>query len=135
MTSRPRRRRATITVVSPQQFRAVMAAGPRNSAVIAVPLSPDETWGAKADHPVGGSIGDRRVRGRLTEREGGWELTITPLWLRDTATAIGDDVTVSLAPEGPQRADLAETSPRPWTRIGRRVRSSTRWPSSTARPI
>jgi uncharacterized protein YdeI (YjbR/CyaY-like superfamily) len=35
-------------------------------------------------------------------------LTVGPIWLRDTGVAIGDDVTVELAPEGPQRGDLAD---------------------------
>jgi hypothetical protein len=91
-----------------QQFRAVIAAGLRGSAVIAVPFDPDRTWGAKADHPVGGTIEGRRVRGRLSPSGGGWVLTVTPLWLRDTGVTIGDDVTVELAPEGPQRGDLAD---------------------------
>ncbi|ADJ45537.1 hypothetical protein AMES_3713 [Amycolatopsis mediterranei S699] len=42
--------------MQPQQFRAVITAGPRKHAVIAVPFDPDEEWGAKADHPVGGTI-------------------------------------------------------------------------------
>jgi hypothetical protein len=92
----------------PQQFRAVVTADPRGRAVIAVPFDPDETWGAKADHPVGGTIGGKRVRGRLAPTGGGWALTVTPLWLRDTGVAIGDDVAVELAPEGPQRGDLAD---------------------------
>ena len=91
-----------------QRFHAVITVGPRGAGLIAVPFDPDAEWGAKGDHPVGGSIGDRRVRGRLTRRDGGWELTVTPLWLRDTATAVGDEVAVVLNPEGPQRADLAE---------------------------
>ena len=48
-----------------QRFRAVIAAGPRNSAVIVVPFGPDEAWGAKADHPVSGTIGGGRIRARL----------------------------------------------------------------------
>jgi len=91
-----------------QQFRAVIAAGLRGSAVIAVPFDPDRTWGAKADHPVGGTIEGRHVRGRLSPSGGGWVLTVTPMWLRDTGVTIGDDVTVELAPEGPQRGDLAD---------------------------
>jgi uncharacterized protein YdeI (YjbR/CyaY-like superfamily) len=35
-------------------------------------------------------------------------LTVTPTWLRDTGVTIGDEVTVELAPEGPQRGDLAD---------------------------
>jgi bacteriocin resistance YdeI/OmpD-like protein/uncharacterized protein DUF1905 len=100
--------RATITVVSSQQFRAIVTAGPRNHAVIAVPFAPDKVWGAKANHPVGGTIDGRRVRGRLTPTGNGWLLTVTPMWLRDTGVTIGTEVTVELAPEGPQREDLAE---------------------------
>ena len=92
----------------PQRFRAVIAVGPGSRAVIAVPFDPDERWGAKAEHPVGGTIGGRHVRGRLTPSGSGWALTVTPMWLRDTGAAIGDNVAVELAPEGPQRGDLAD---------------------------
>jgi hypothetical protein len=98
----------TIAVVSSQQFRAVIAAGPRDRAIIAVPFDPDRTWGAKADHPVGGTIEGRRVRGRLAPTGSGWSLTVTPMWLRDAGVTIGTEVTVELAPEGPQRGDLAD---------------------------
>jgi hypothetical protein len=91
-----------------QRFRAVITAGPRGRAVIAVPFDPDQTWGAKAEHPVGGMIDGRQVRGTLSPGTSGWALTVTPMWLRDTGAAIGDDVTIELAPEGPQRGDLAE---------------------------
>ena len=94
--------------MGPQRFRAVIAAVSGNRAVIVVPFDPDEMWGAKADHPVGGTIDGRRVRGRLAPGGSGWVLTVTPMWLRDTGAAIGDDVTVELAPEGPQRGDLAD---------------------------
>ena len=91
-----------------QRFHAVIAAGPDDRAVITMPFDPDEAWGAKANHPVGGTIGGRHVRGRLTPGGRGWVLTVTPMWLRDTGVAIGDDVIVELAPEGPQRGDLAD---------------------------
>jgi Bacteriocin-protection, YdeI or OmpD-Associated/Domain of unknown function (DUF1905) len=91
-----------------QRFRAVVAAGPGGRAVITVPFDPDDTWGVKAEHPVGGTIDGKHVRGRLSRADGAWALTMTPMWLRDTDTAIGDDVTVELAPEGPQRGDLAD---------------------------
>jgi hypothetical protein len=91
-----------------QRFRAVITAGPDGRAVIAVPFSPDEEWGAKAEHPVGGTIDGRRVRGRLSPGASGWALTVSPMWMRDTGVAIGDDVTVELEPEGPQRVDLAD---------------------------
>ena len=91
-----------------QRFRAVIAADPEGRAVIAVPFDADETWGAKADHPVGGTIDGRRIRGRLQPGGGGWVLPLGPRWQRDMGYAVGDDVAVELAPEGPQRGDLAD---------------------------
>jgi hypothetical protein len=91
-----------------QRFRAVITAGPRGRAVIEVPFNPDEAWGAKAEHPVGGTIDGCRVRGTLSPGTNGWALTLGPRWLRDMGFAIGGDVTVELAPEGPQRGDLAD---------------------------
>lgn len=40
-----------------QRLRAVIAADPEGRAVILVPFDPDETWGAKADHPVSRHFG------------------------------------------------------------------------------
>ena len=45
-----------------QRFSAIVAAGPRGSGVVVVPFDPDEVWGAKAAHPVGGTIDGRRFR-------------------------------------------------------------------------
>ena len=51
------------------RFRAAVAAGPGDSAIITMPFDPDEAWGAKANHPVGGTIGGCRVRARLVAVE------------------------------------------------------------------
>lgn len=75
--------------------------------MIAVPFDPDEVWGAKAEHPVGGTINGGQFRGTIALGSGGWALTLTPMWMRDADVTAGDDVTVELAPEGPQRGDLA----------------------------
>jgi Bacteriocin-protection, YdeI or OmpD-Associated/Domain of unknown function (DUF1905) len=89
-------------------YVSVIDAGPGDSAVIAMPFDPDEAWGAKADHPVGGSIDGRRIRARLVPPGRGWVLTLAPKRLHGMGVAIGDEVTVELAPEGPQRGDLAD---------------------------
>ena len=73
-----------------------------------MPFDPDMAWGAKADHPVGGTIDGRRIRARLMPGGTGWVLTLAPKRLLDLGIAIGDEVTVELAPEGPQRADQAD---------------------------
>jgi hypothetical protein len=90
-----------------QQFSSVVAAGPRGSGIIPVPFDPDESWGAKAEHPVGGTAAGRRLRGRVTRAGHQWVLTVQPLWMRDAGIVPGEEVTVELAPEGPQRDDLA----------------------------
>ena len=91
-----------------QRFGAHVVPGPGGRAVIAVPFDPDQAWGAKAKHPVGGTINDRPVRGTIAPGGGGWAFTVTPMWMRDAGVAVGDEVMVELAPEGPQRADLAD---------------------------
>ena len=91
-----------------QRFGAQVATDPRGRAVIAVPFDPDEAWGAKAEHPVGGTINGRPIRGTIAPDCDGWAFTVTPMWMRDARVLAGDDVVVELAPEGPQRSDLAD---------------------------
>jgi len=98
-----------------QQFRGHISADSAGRAVIAVPFDPDETWGAKAFHLVGGTIETvagtscgRRLRGRITPDGAQWVFTLNPMWAGDTGVAVGDEVIVELEPEGPQRGDLAD---------------------------
>ncbi len=93
--------------MSARRFSAHAAPGPRGRAVIAVPFDPDEAWGAKAEHPVGGTIDGKQVRGTVARDGSGWAFTLTPMWMRDAGVTAGTDVIVELAPEGPQRGDLA----------------------------
>jgi hypothetical protein len=94
--------------MSSQRFRAVIATGPGDSAVITMPFDPDQAWGAKANHPVGGTIDGCRIRARLWPADSGWVLTLAPKRLLSLGVGIGDEVTVVLTPEGPQRGDLAD---------------------------
>ena len=91
-----------------QRFGAHVGAGPRGRGVIAVPFDPDQVWGAKAAHPAGGMINGRHVRGTIAPAGGGWVFTVSPMWMRDAGVAAGDEVIIELAPEGPQRGDLAD---------------------------
>jgi bacteriocin resistance YdeI/OmpD-like protein/uncharacterized protein DUF1905 len=91
-----------------QRFRAVIATGPGDSAVITMPFDPDEVWGAKGNHPVRGTVDGHRIRARLLPADGGWVLTLAPKRLLGLGVAIGGEVTVELAPEGPQRGELAD---------------------------
>jgi hypothetical protein len=91
-----------------QRFGAVVVAGPGGSATIVVPFDPDELWGAKAEHHVNGTVDGRRVRVRLSPGGSGWAFSLGPARVLDLGIVAGDEVAVELAPEGPQRADLAE---------------------------
>jgi hypothetical protein len=91
-----------------QRFDGHVAADPDGRGVIAVPFDPDEVWGARAVHLVGGTINGRKVRGMIAPGAAGWAFTVPPMWMRDTGIAVGGDVVVELAPEGPQRVDLAD---------------------------
>ncbi len=64
--------------------------------------------GAKAEHHVNGTVNGWRVRVRLVPGDGGWAFTLSPARVRDLGLVIGEEASVELAPEGPQRADLAD---------------------------
>ena len=51
-----------------QRFRAQVAAGPRDTGVIALPFDPDEVWGGKTEHPVRGTVNGRRGRAPVAAR-------------------------------------------------------------------
>ena len=91
-----------------QRFGAIVAAGLGGRAIIVVPFDPDQVWGAKAEHHVNGTVGGRRVRVTLSPGGSGWAFTLSPARTRDMGIVAGHEVIVELAPEGPQRADLAE---------------------------
>jgi len=91
-----------------QRFSARVAAGPRGHGVVVVPFDPDREWGTRPGHRVGGTVNGSYVRGSITPDGRGWVFSLTPMWMRDTGVAPGQDVILELAPEGPQRDDLAE---------------------------
>jgi hypothetical protein len=91
-----------------QRFGAQVAAAPGGRAIVVVPFDPDEVWGAKAEHHVNGTVNGYRVRVRLAPGDGGWAFTLSPARVRDLGVVPGEEARVELAPEGPQRADLAD---------------------------
>jgi Bacteriocin-protection, YdeI or OmpD-Associated/Domain of unknown function (DUF1905) len=91
-----------------QRFRVQITADPRGHAVVAVPFDPDKAWGAKAVHHVAGTVNGCRVRVTLAPGDSGWAFTLNPSRMRGTGAEVGSEATVELAPEGPQRADLAD---------------------------
>ena len=87
-------------------FSAVVVAD-GSRVVIPVPIDPDEAWGPKPVHHVAGTVNGMDVRAEVEQIDDGWAIRMGPAWWRDRCVAAGDTVTVVLAPEGPQREDLA----------------------------
>jgi Bacteriocin-protection, YdeI or OmpD-Associated/Domain of unknown function (DUF1905) len=91
-----------------KQFVTRVAADAGGRALIAVPFDPDAEWGAKARHHVNGTVNDCRVRVTIAPGDSGWGFILNPSRIRDLGLAVGAEVSVELAPEGPQRDDLAD---------------------------
>ncbi|HUC24043.1 MAG TPA: YdeI/OmpD-associated family protein [Streptosporangiaceae bacterium] len=91
-----------------QRFSVRVLADSRGHAVIAIPFDPDEAWGAKAVHHVNGTVNGCRVRVTIAPGESGWAFTLNPSRMLGTGIEPGSDAIVELAPEGPQRSDLAD---------------------------
>jgi hypothetical protein len=96
-----------MSIMRSRRFDAHIAAGPGGRGVIEVPFDPRRGLECQSQAP--GQRHDQRpvVRGTIARGGSGWALAVTPMWLRDTGVAAGDDVIVELGPEGPQRSDLA----------------------------
>lgn len=89
--------------MQPRRFTATTEDGKRGRVAIPVPFDPDEAWGAKSVHHVAGTVAGCDVRGTVA----GGRIVLGPAWGRDRGIGPGQVVDVELAPEGPQRGDLA----------------------------
>ncbi|WP_406080153.1 organomercurial lyase [Micromonospora sp. NBC_00858] len=94
--------------VKGQQFTAMVAAATRGRVLIPIPFNPDTVWGTKPRHHIRGTVNNIGVRGVVEPDGHGFAFTLGPAWLRGCGLAVGDTVTVTIEPEGPQRDDLAE---------------------------
>ncbi len=74
---------------------------------VPVLFDPDRVWGTKPQHHVHGTVNGMGVRAVIERVGDGFGIVLGPAWRRDCGLAVGDHVTVLLAPEGPQRDDLA----------------------------
>lgn len=90
-----------------ESYTAVVTADRKGRVFVPVPFDPDETWGRKPQHHVAGTVDGKGVRAVIAEVGDGRAILLGPAWRRGCGIAPGDEVAVVLAPEGPQRADLA----------------------------
>ena len=94
--------------MSAQRFRGRVTEDQRGHGVITVPFDPDALWGTKAVHHVNGTVNDFRVRVTIAPSDSGWEFAFNPSRMGQLGITAGSEVSVELAPEGPQRDDLAD---------------------------
>jgi hypothetical protein len=90
-----------------QRFTSTVSVDRQGRTHLPVPFDPDTVWGAKPRHHVTGSVAGCGVRGVLDKADGGAVLILGPAWNRGGGPTDGATVEVVLAPEGPQRTDLA----------------------------
>ena len=89
-------------------YSTVVTTGDRNRVMVPVPFDPDDVWGRKPEHRVHGTVNGMNVRASIEGLSGGFGIVLGPAWRRDCGIGSGDVVDVVLAPEGPQRGDLAD---------------------------
>ena len=89
-----------------RRFTTVAEDAGRGRVRLRLPFDPDEVWGVKPRHHVGGTVDGCKVRG--TVDAGARELVLGAMWVKDATVDVGAKVRVVLEPEGPQRAELAD---------------------------
>jgi Bacteriocin-protection, YdeI or OmpD-Associated/Domain of unknown function (DUF1905) len=94
--------------VESQRFAVVIAAAGRGKLLVPVPFNPNQVWGAKQRHHIAGTVNDIRVRAVIEPAGDGFGFTLGRTSPSARGVAVGDEVTVEISPEGPQRDDLAE---------------------------
>jgi hypothetical protein len=94
-------------VATEQRFSTAVAVDRQGRTRVPVPFDPDEVWGAKPRHHVTGSIAGHGMRGVVDTADSGRVVVLGEAWGRGCGPGDGEVVEVVLAPEGPQRGDLA----------------------------
>jgi hypothetical protein len=90
----------------PRSYTATVTADGRR-VLVPVPFDPDQAWGHKREHHVNGTVNGMGMRAVIEPLGDGRGILLGPAWRRDCGIAPGDVVDVVLAPEGPQREQLA----------------------------
>jgi hypothetical protein len=91
-----------------RRFVVMLAAVGRGKLLVPVPFNPNKVWGAKQRHHIAGTVNGIRVRAVIEPAGDGFGFTLGPTSPAGCGVAVGDEVTVEIAPEGPQRDDLAD---------------------------
>ena len=66
-----------------QRYTTTLEALPKGKARVQVPFDPNEVWGVKHEHHIGGTIAEMAVRESVVNDGSGWCFSLGPAWLRD----------------------------------------------------
>ncbi|HZB40460.1 MAG TPA: YdeI/OmpD-associated family protein [Ilumatobacter sp.] len=91
-----------------RSYTTIVTTDARRRIMVPVPFDPDHVWGAKPVHRVHGTLNGMGVRAEIEPLDDGFGFVLGAAWRRDCGVSPGDRVEVVVAPEGPQRADLAD---------------------------
>lgn len=80
----------------------------RGGVVVEVPFDPAAVWGELDTHHVHGTLGRQPYRGELVEDGGRWRLELGPSWCRVPGFGPGDEVELTVAPEGPRTTSMGD---------------------------
>jgi hypothetical protein len=100
--------RARSVSMGTQRFTAIVAAAGRGKLLVPVPFDPDQVWGAKHRHHIAGTVNGIHVRAVIEPAGAGLGFTLGSTSPARFGVDVGDEVAVEIAPEGPQRDDLAD---------------------------
>src|SRR4029078_2743204 len=92
----------------PRSYTTAVTSDDRGRVIVPVPFDPDEGWGVKPRHHLHGKLNGMGVRPIVDRVGGGVGCVLGAAGRRDCGVSPGDAVEVVLAPEGPQREDLAD---------------------------
>jgi hypothetical protein len=89
-----------------QTFRTTIAKSGSRS-YITLPFNPNEVWGVKQRHYIGGTVNGCMIRGSLGSDGDQYFIPLGEAWRRDSGLVAGAEVEVTLFPEGPQAETIS----------------------------
>lgn len=82
-----------------------------SKTLLLLPFDPNKAWGQKSRHYVHGLVAkgnnEARLRALIQQAEDGYCIVLGAAFRRDTGIMIGDDLTVTIEPEGPQLYNMS----------------------------
>jgi hypothetical protein len=95
------------TGAAERSFQGRIEGSEKGRMYVVLPFDPAEAWGDRPRYHVRGTINDRAVRGALERFGKGYFLPLGAAYRRDAGLHLGDQIHVTLMPEGPQSEALA----------------------------